>query len=130
MQFFKSLYWEIKSYFVPQRMFFEVQGECKRCGKCCKNIYSVGIENETDLKWMKFFFPSYKRFYISHRDEFNNIVLACKYIGDDGLCKVYKKRPGVCRRYPASRIRIKAPLPDYCGYTVKEVNFKDFLKES
>ena len=62
--FLATLKNEFLSNFVPQRVFYEISGECKKCGKCCNYMYSVDTYTEREFKLMQFFFPSYKRFYI------------------------------------------------------------------
>ncbi len=118
---------EIKSYFVPEKIEYEIKGECKRCGKCCKNVYSVDMESEGEFKFMQFLFPSYRRFYIKGKDESGNFVFACKFVTEEGLCGVYEKRPAICKRYPAKSIKYCAKLHDGCGYKVVKKDFKDYL---
>ena len=127
IDFIKSLYYEILSYFIPQKIEYKVIGECKKCGKCCKEIRSYGLKNEKELKILQFFLPHYKRFYISNTDANNNLVLSCKYILDNGLCSVYKKRPNICRNYPAKSISFNAEMIEDCGFKVQKKSFKDYL---
>ncbi len=127
IDFIKSLYYEFLSYFIPQKIEYKVIGECKKCGKCCKEIRSYGLKNEKELKIMQFFLPHYKRFYISKTDANNNLVLSCKYILDNGLCSVYKKRPNICRNYPAKSISFNAEMIEDCGFKVQKKSFKDYL---
>ena len=69
--FFYTLWNEFRSYFVPQKVEYEISGECKKCGKCCNYMYSVDTYTEKEFKIMQFLFPPYKRFYIKGRDEDN-----------------------------------------------------------
>ena len=69
-----------------------------------------------------------KRFYIKGKDEFGNLVFACKMVTPDGLCSDYKHRPRMCRRYPAKRISYPGKLHDGCGYKVNIKKFDDYLK--
>ena len=123
----KSLYWEFLSYFVPQKMSYEITGECKKCGKCCNYMYSFDTYTEKEFKIMQFLYPAYKRFYIKGKDEHGNFIFACKYVTEEGLCSVYDKRLAMCKRYPAPRIFYPADLHEGCGYTVHKKHFKDFL---
>ena len=119
---------EIKSYFVPEKLRYDIVGECKKCGKCCNYMYSFDTYTEQEFKFMQALFPAYKRFYIKGKDAEGNLIFACKYVSEDGQCSVYKKRLKMCKRYPAKVIRHVASLHDGCGYKVLKKNFEDYLK--
>jgi len=119
---------EFKSYFVTEKQKYDIVGECKKCGKCCKYMYSFDTYTEQDFKFMQALFPSYKRFYIKGKDEQGNLIFACKYVSEDGLCTVYEKRLKMCKRYPAKSIRYPANLHEGCGYKVLKKNFEDYLR--
>ena len=123
----KSIYWEICSYFVPEKIGYEITGECKKCGKCCNYMYSFDTYTEKEFKFMQFLFPAYKRFYIKGKDKDGNFIFACKYVTPEGLCSVYEKRLAMCKRYPAPRIFYPADMHEGCGYTVHKKYFKDYL---
>ena len=123
----KNVINEFLSYFVPERVEYEVTGECKKCGKCCNYMYSFDTYTEKEFKIMQFLFPSYKRFYIKGRDKDGNLIFACKYVTAKGLCSVYDKRLDMCRKYPAKKIYYKAGLHEGCGFKVIDKQFKDYL---
>ena len=123
----KSIYWEILSYFVPEKQTYEISGECNKCGKCCENIYSAYMYTEKEFEFMKKIFPSYRRFYIKEKDKYGNFIFGCKYLKDN-LCSVYEKRPRLCRKYPQKRLAVYAEMPDGCGYKIVKKSFKDYLK--
>lgn len=125
--FVKSLYYEIMSYFVPERIEYEVSGSCKKCGKCCEYMYSYDTYTEKEFKIMQFLFPKYKRFFIKGKDELGNLIFACKYITKEGLCSDYKNRLQMCKKYPVKRLRKPLKLHEGCGYYIKEKDFKDYL---
>lgn len=126
--FLKTIINEFLSYFVPEKVSYEITGECKKCGKCCNYMYSFDTYTEKEFKIMQFIFPSYKRFYIKGKDEYGNLIFACKYVTKEGLCSVYDKRLKMCKRYPVKRIYRKMSLHEGCGYKVEEKNFKDYLE--
>ena len=128
IDFIKSIYYELKSYFIPQRIKYRIKGNCNHCGQCCKQIRSYGLKNEKELKLMQMFLPWYKRFYISGKDSNGDLILSCKYLSENGLCSVYNKRPFVCRNYPAKTISFNAEMIDGCGFKVIKKEFKDYLK--
>ena len=124
----KSAFYEFLSYFVPEKLTYEITGECKKCGKCCNYMYSIDTYTEEEFKIMQFLFPTYKRFYIKGKDEEENMVFACKLVTKDGLCSDYKHRPRMCRKYPAKRISYPGKLHQGCGYKVNIKKFDDYLK--
>lgn len=126
--FFQNIYNEILSYFVIEDIKYEITGECKKCGKCCRYMYSFDTYTEKEFKIMQFLFPAYKRFYIRGRDEFGNLIFACKLVSDDGLCTNYKHRLKMCRRYPVRFVKFPVKLHDGCGYSVEKKEFKNYLK--
>jgi len=124
----KSLYWELKSYFIPEKTVYKITGKCKKCGKCCNYMYSLDTYTEKEFKIMQFLFPAYKRFYIKGKDEDGNFIFACKLVSPEGLCTVYNKRLAMCRNYPKNKIYFPGKLHEGCGYTVHIPEFEDYLK--
>lgn len=88
-------------------MEYKITGKCLKCGKCCRYMYSFDTYTTTDFKIMQFLFPAYKRFYIRGKDEAGNLIFACKYVTEEGLCSVYDKRLRMCRNYPAKKFLIR-----------------------
>lgn len=129
LDFFFVIINEIRSYFVPERVSYEVTGECKKCGKCCNYMYSYDTYTEKEFKIMQFLFPAYKRFYIKGKDESGNLIFACKLVTEEGLCSDYKHRLLMCRKYPQKCIFYPAKLHDGCGYKVNVKSFQDYLKK-
>ena len=127
IDFIQVLINEFLSNFVPERVSYEITGECKKCGKCCNYMYSVDTYTEQEFKIMQFLFPKYKRFYIKGKDEEGNFIFACKLVTPEGLCSDYKHRPKMCRNYPAKRIFYPGKLHEGCGYTVHIKKFEDYL---
>lgn len=119
---------ELLSYFVPEKIEYKISGECKKCGKCCRYMYSIDQYSPTDFKIMQLLFPAYRRFYIRGKDELGNLIFACKYVTEEGLCSVYKKRLKMCKNYPAKSIRFYGELHEGCGYKIKKPDFKNYLK--
>lgn len=127
--FLSSIINEIRSYFVPEQVVYDVTGECKKCGKCCNYMYSVDTYTEKEFKIMQFLFPTYRRFYIKRKDEEGNLIFACKLVTPEGLCSDYKHRPRMCRNYPAKKVAYRAQLHEGCGYRVNVKTFEDYLRE-
>lgn len=120
---------EFLSYFVPEKVEYEIQGECRKCGKCCRYMYSFDTYTEKEFKFMQFLFPSYRRFYIKGKDDKGNLIFACKYVTDNGLCSVYEKRLPMCKKYPSKKIFYPAKLHEGCGYKIVKKSFNDYLQK-
>lgn len=125
--FIENLKNEFLSYFVTEDVEYEIKGECKKCGKCCRYMYSFDTYTEKEFKIMQFFFPSYRRFYIKDKDEQGNLIFACKLVTDEGLCSVYEKRLPMCKKYTYKKIFYPANLHEGCGYRVVKKTFEDYL---
>ncbi len=120
---------EFLSYFVPEKVEYKIQGECKKCGKCCRYMYSFDTYTEKEFKFMQFLFPSYRRFYIKGKDDKGNLIFACKYVTDEGLCSVYEKRLPMCKKYPSKKVFYPAKLHEGCGYKIVKKSFNDYLQK-
>lgn len=120
---------EFLSYFVPEKVEYEIQGECKKCGKCCRYMYSFDSYTKKEFKFMQFLFPSYRRFYIKGKDDKGNLIFACKYVTNNGLCSVYEKRLPMCKKYPSKKIFYPAKLHEGCGYKIVKKSFNDYLQK-
>ncbi len=125
----KTIIYEILSEFVPERVSYEITGECRQCGKCCNYMYSFDTYTEKEFRIMQFLYPKYKRFYIKGRDDEGNLIFACKLVTPDGKCSDYKHRLRMCRNYPAKRINYPAKLHEGCGYKVNIKTFEDYLNK-
>ena len=122
-----SIWYEILSVFVPEKLSYQITGKCNKCGKCCNYMYSIDTYTEKEFKIMQFLFPAYKRFYIKGKDEQGNLIFACKLVTKEGLCSDYKHRLRMCKNYPAKKISYPGKLHDGCGYRVEEKHFRDYL---
>ena len=114
---------------MPEKVEYEITGECKKCGKCCNYMYSVDTYTEKEFKIMQFLFPKYRRFYIKGKDEYGNFIFACKLVTPEGLCSDYKRRPAMCRNYPVKKIYFPAKLHEGCGYKISTKSFEDYLNK-
>ena len=63
------------------------------------------------------------------KDEEGNLIFACKYVTDEGLCSVYDKRLKMCRNYPAKKISYAGKLHKGCGYKVEDKSFESYMKK-
>ncbi|MFA6988887.1 MAG: YkgJ family cysteine cluster protein [Candidatus Gastranaerophilaceae bacterium] len=127
---FKSTLYEFLSHFAVQKVRYKIEGNCLKCGKCCRYMYSKDTYTEREFKFMQFLYPAYKRFSIVGKDEEGNLIFACRLVDENGLCTVYKKRLRMCKNYPKKFIYHNGKLHEGCGYSVKpEKSFDDYLKK-
>ena len=127
MDLLKSLYFELLSYFIPQKITYKIEGNCNQCGECCRQIRCYGLKNEKELKIMQLFFPSYKNLFIKDKDENGELILSCKHLNKNNFCNIYSKRPLFCRLYPRKKINQNLKMIDNCGYKIIKKEFKDYL---
>lgn len=81
---------------------------CLECnGECCKRL-AIDIdepEDEEDLEDLKWYL--YHKGVSVYRDEEGDWCVQfetkCKQLNEKNLCKIYEKRPAVCRKYPSEK---------------------------
>jgi Fe-S-cluster containining protein len=125
----KIFLYELMPRLVLEKAKYRLEGECCKCGDCCRYIICADPFSEKDLKIMQFFFPKYRRFKAIGVDEYGNIILACSLIGEDGLCPDYENRPQLCRAYPnPKKIYSGGNLYKRCTYKLlPEKPFESYL---
>ena len=64
---------------------------------------------------------------IKDKDEQGNLIFACRYVTEEGLCSVYEKRLPMCKRYPAKKIYYPGDLHEGCGYKIIKKTFEDYM---
>lgn|SRR5574344_559 len=136
---FKTIISYIKFYYY--KIFtakYEIEGKCKQCGECCKNIVFM-IENdyvktEKQFESLKEFDKKYKNFEINSITKDNVLLFRCKSLNSDNKCKDYMLRSLYCRAYPfvTDKIRLGGcETFENCGYKIKiNKKFKDFLAKT
>jgi Fe-S-cluster containining protein len=111
-------------------------GECKQCGKCCRNItFKIKEEFVTSadqFEHLKKWDRKYRNFFISDVDEKGVLLFTCKSLSEDNRCKTYFFRSPYCWSYPkigSQKVYDGAQTLEGCGYyfTPKK-DFRDFLK--
>lgn len=96
-------------------------GNCLGCGKCCKKIYvkthNHVIKDEKEFQKLKFLHIFYTYLTVVDKDETGLVFSCCNLDEETNLCKIHKKRPGICRRYPQEELfRMGGELSEDCGY--------------
>ena len=96
-------------------------GSCRSCGRCCQKIYVKHreiIQTEQEFKKLQTQHPFYTYLKIIGKDE-TGLVFECQNLDKEThKCKIHKKRPGICRRYPQEELFVMGgSLSDNCGYS-------------
>lgn len=115
---------------------YVLKGECKKCGKCCKNIvffaYNIPIKEEIVFEELKQKNKRMNLFYPNGKNEHGELLFRCKFLDDNNRCKVYFFRSFYCRKYPMVKSLLNGKLltpREDCGYKIEPVKkFEDFLK--
>lgn len=111
------------------------QGNCLGCGKCCKKIYvqthNHVIQDEKEFEKLRLLHEFYAYLTVVDKDE-TGLVFSCSNLNEEThLCKIHKKRPGICRRYPQEELfRMGGELSENCGYKmVPIIPFAEILNK-
>jgi len=77
---------------------------CKKCnGECCKYIatYIDKPKNREDIHHIRWFLchKNVKICIDDEKDWYIEFITPCKYFGKDKKCKIYDKRPDICRKH-------------------------------
>ncbi len=119
---FKKLYNNIRKWFylyILHRKYYRV-GSCNACGRCCQKIYvkhTHVIQTEEEFERLKKMHSFYTYLKVVDKDE-TGLVFECGNLDKETKkCKIHKKRPGICRRYPQEELfAMGGTLAENCGY--------------
>ena len=109
-------------------------GACKACGRCCQKIYvkhTKVIQTEEEFERLQKLHPFYTYLKIVDKDE-TGLVFECTNLDKEThKCKIHKKRPGICRRYPQEELfAMGGTLANDCGYRLEPIeSFDDVFKK-
>lgn len=110
------------------------KGKCLGCGQCCKQIYVRHAKNvvqtEEEFQRLRKLHPFYTYLKVTGKDEIG-LIFECQNLDKEThLCKIHKKRPGICRRYPQEAIfMMGGELAQNCGYKFIPIeSFDEVLK--
>ncbi len=114
---------KLKKFFflkILRRKYYRV-GACKGCGRCCRKIYvktsNHVIKDEKEFERLKFLHIFYSYLTVVDKDEIG-LVFSCSNLDEEThKCKIHKKRPAICRRYPQEELfTMGGELSENCGY--------------
>lgn len=110
---------------------YTLEGECLKCGNCCKTLYTLDDYTTFDFKITQFLFPKYKRLNVIGKDENGNIILSCRWLTPDNKCRDYKNRLTLCKNFPNVKYGSLGQVPEGCGYRLVPIKkFKDILEKT
>lgn len=132
----KSVYGKLRKWFylyVLHRKYYRT-GSCNACGRCCQKIYvkhTHVIQTEEEFERLRKMHSFYTYLKVVGKDE-TGLVFECENLDKETKkCKIHKKRPGICRRYPQEELfTMGGTLAENCGYKLLPVeSFEEvFLK--
>jgi len=108
----------------PFKTRWVLYGNCKKCGKCCKDIklavnprlLTNSFTRELVVRWTSWVMGFHLK-----RIEYDPpyLVFSCKILCPDGTCGDYKWRPNVCRNYPLVDFFEEPALFKTCGFRAR-----------
>ena len=111
-------------------------GKCANCGACCSHIYVRHlkgiVKEEKEFKKLRLLHSFYMGLNVIGKDEMG-LIFECSHLDKETkLCKIHKKRPNICRRYPQEEIfEMGGCLSSECGYKlIPIVKFEDVLNKT
>jgi len=113
-----------------------LQGECKKCGRCCRNIvffaYDKPIKDNSVYEELRKTNKRLNYFFLSGKNEKGELLFTCKSLLSDNRCKHYFLRSLYCRKYPLVKSLTTGEYltpPEECGYKiVLNKTFDKFIK--
>lgn len=105
--------------YILKRKYYRI-GSCNACGRCCQKIYvkhKQVIQTEAEFERLKKQHSFYTYLKVVDKDE-TGLVFECENLDKETKkCKIHKKRPGICRRYPQEELfNMGGSLAEHCGY--------------
>ena len=83
--------------YILRKKYYRV-GSCNACGRCCQKIY------------------------VKHKNVIQTEEEFKKLHKETNKCKIHKKRPGICRRYPQEELfMMGGTLAENCGYRLEPI---------
>jgi hypothetical protein len=103
---------------------WRITGHCRRCGECC-HLLAMGLSPfmsrraylQDIIRWY------YEANYGFHYEGLNDgrwMMFCCPHLDRDNLCRIYRRRPRICREYPSPYQAARPDVPPECGYHVHE----------
>ena len=114
--------------------YYDRQGACGQCGKCCTQIYLIYGQQVIDsiplFESLKETNPDY-HYFVPLDEKEDGLIFQCKHLQTDNRCAIYSDRPDFCRKYPSEQsLLMGGKLAEGCGFrfTLKKT-FQQVLAE-
>jgi hypothetical protein len=110
---------------LPKRFLFRPQwqlaGSCRKCGRCCQEIYVRATERQLasgwfidlTIRWISWLFNF---IHLRTEAERGYLVFTCRSKLADGRCGDYFWRPNICRNYPLVDYFDRPTVFPDCGF--------------
>jgi len=95
------------------------KGSCIKCGKCCRLVgisYPRFLNRFPRIVRLLIRWHSFRYGFIYEGLDDNMLVYRCRFLKEDGRCKIYHFRPRLCREYPKVGVYGRPRVPMGCGF--------------
>jgi hypothetical protein len=103
---------------------YEIQGACKQCGSCCKNINlceaGKWVSKKSHFQKMVAENAEYARLTITGKNKKGTLIFSCTWLDANNHCKDYDNRLDICQMFPNKMvITNQGEIPEGCGYSIR-----------
>jgi Fe-S-cluster containining protein len=109
------------------------KGQCEKCTGLCCRYFALPIETPEDkgdyddIRW--FLCHEDITVFVEDGDWYINIKNKCKHLSEkDHRCKIYDKRPRICREYNHSDCDFVEGEYDYELHFVNDMQMEEYIK--
>jgi|GEM_PF-967092 len=107
-----------------QRPRWHITGRCLRCGECCQ-LLAMGLSPfllrrpylQDIIRW---YYEINYGFHFEGLAEERWLLFCCPHLDRNNLCRIYFRRPRICREYPSPYQATRPDVPDACGYQLHD----------
>jgi len=105
---------------------------CDKCKGLCCRYFALPIETPTtkedydDIRW----YLCHKGItvFVEDGDWYINIKNLCKYLADDYTCRLYNKRPRICRQYTTKNCDLSEGEYDYKLHFTNDKQMVEYIR--
>lgn len=101
-------------------------GQCNACGQCCSKIYVKHykhvVTDEKEFERLQYLHRFYTYLKVVDKDDIGLVFECINLDPETKKCRIHKKRPGICRRYPQEELfSMGGALSENCGYRMEPI---------